>query len=431
MQMTLRPDELKSWLTGRLPAALEWLRRMVEINSWTENREGVNRLAALTAEAFAPLGFAAERVPSRNPAWGDHLVLTRRGASARNIAMISHLDTVFPPEEEARHQFHWQPHGDRIYGPGTEDIKGGTAMMWLVLTALHELAPAAFGAVTWRLFWNSSEEGLSPDFGDVCRRRFDAGTLAALVFEAEGQVNGRPALVVARKGRATWRLTATGRGAHAGALHERGANAIVQLARALDRVAALTDYAQALTLNVGRIRGGTGLNRVPHEAVAEGELRAFSPAVHARAKADLLALAGPGDVRSPADGFACRLAVEILSESRPWPRNPGTDRLFTLWQATGAELGLPLAAEERGGLSDGNLVWDAVPTLDGLGPRGDNGHCSERSEDGSKLPEYVEVSSFVPKATLNTLALLRLIEAASAGESSRAPGEPSREPGWE
>jgi glutamate carboxypeptidase len=66
--------------------------------------------------------------------------------------------------------------------------------------------------------------------------------------------------------------------------------------------------------------------------------------------------------------------------------------------------------EERGGLSDGNLIWDNVPTLDGLGPWGDNDHCSERSADGSKLPEYVEVSSFVPKAALNTVAILKLLE---------------------
>ncbi|MBK9140049.1 MAG: M20/M25/M40 family metallo-hydrolase [Verrucomicrobia bacterium] len=409
MRKQLPPDELKSWLASQLPAALDLLRRMVEINSWTENREGVNRLARLTAESFAPFGFTGELVPSANPQWGDHLVLTRPGVTHRSIAMVSHLDTVFPPEEEARHNFRWQPEGNRIYGPGTEDIKGGTVMMWLVLAALHELAPAIFQKITWKLFFNSSEETLSHDFGELCRRRCDAGTLAALVFEAEGKVNDQRALVVARKGRATWRITVTGRGAHAGALHERGANAIVQLGRTLDRVAALTDYTRALTFNPGRIRGGTGLNRVPHEAVAEGELRAFSPDVYAQAKADLLALNGPGDVRSSADGFACRVAVEILSESRPWPRNPGTDRLFELWRATASDLGMPLVAEERGGLSDGNLLWDAVPTLDGLGPRGDHGHCSERSGNGSKLPEYVEVNSFVPKATLNVLALLRLI----------------------
>src|SRR5205085_2512124 len=80
-------------------------------------------------------GFQAEFVPSTNPAWGEHLVLTRPGSSQRSLAMVSHLDTVFPPEEEARNNFHWQPEGDRIYGPGTHDIKGGTVMMWPVLSA--------------------------------------------------------------------------------------------------------------------------------------------------------------------------------------------------------------------------------------------------------------------------------------------------------
>ena len=73
------------------------------------------------------------------------------------------------------------------------------------------------------------------------------------------------------------------------------------------------------------------------------------------------------------------------------------------------ELGIAVNVEERGGLSDGNLLWDVVPTLDGLGPWGDHDHCSERSADGSKLPEYVEVSSFVPKALLNVTAILNLV----------------------
>ena len=79
-----------------MPAALEMLRQMVGINSFTGNRDGVNRLGRFTAECFAPLGFTAEFVPSTNKEWGDHLVLTRRGRSARSIALVSHLDTVFP-----------------------------------------------------------------------------------------------------------------------------------------------------------------------------------------------------------------------------------------------------------------------------------------------------------------------------------------------
>jgi len=321
---------------------------------------------------------------------------------------VSHLDTVFPPEEEARNNFRWQIEGDRIFGPGTHDIKGGTAMMWLVLQALRAHAPNLFEDLTWKLLWNSSEETLSHDFGDVCRAHFDQGTLAALVFESEGRLGDEKLMVVARKGRGTWRATVTGRGSHAGAKHRHGANAAVQLAHTIQYIAGLTDYSRDLTFNVGTLSGGTVLNRVPHEAVAEGEFRAFAPETYAQGKAALLALNGPGEVRSVADRYACEVKVEILTESRPWPRNANTDRLAEIWCEAGKELRLSVNVEQRGGLSDGNQIWDAVPTLDGLGPWGDNDHCSERSADGSKLPEFVEISGFVPKAVLNTVAILKL-----------------------
>lgn len=405
----LDKTSLNQYLEAQLPAALEMLRQMVGINSFTLNRAGLKHLGQFTADAFVPLGFTAEFVPSTNPKFGDHFVLTRRGCGPKNLALISHLDTVFPPEEEARNHFRWQVEGDRIFGPGTQDIKGGTVMLWLVLKALQTHAPAAFEATTWNLFLNSSEEMLATDFGDVCRAHFDAHTLAALVFEAEGRLGNEHLLVVARKGRAAWRVTATGRGAHAGGKHSHGANAVVQLAQLLPRIAALTDYSRDLTFNVATVTGGTVLNRVPHEAMAEGEFRAFTPEVYQQAKSALLALAGPGEVKAVTDKFPCEIQVEILTECRPWPRNASTDRLFEFWRQAGEELGYPTNLEERGGLSDGNQIWDAVPTLDGLGPWGDNDHCSERSPDGAKLPEFVEQSSFVPKAALNTRAILKLL----------------------
>ncbi len=403
------PVSLRAHLEARMPAALEWLRRMVGENSYTGNAAGVNRVSDLTEAAFAPFGFTAERVPSSHPEWGAHLVLTRPGTGPATLAMVSHLDTVFPPEEEARNNFRWQEEGDRIFGPGTQDIKGGTVMMWLVLDALRAFAPDAFAATQWKLFWNSSEETLSADFGVVCRARLGPETRAALVFEAEGRRERWRRVVVARKGRATWRVRVSGRAAHAGGKHAHGANAIVQLGRTVQQLAALTDPARALTVNVGRIEGGGGVNRVPHEAWAEGEFRAFDPAVYAAAKAAVLGLAGEGEVRSVADGFPCRIEVEILSESRPWPRNGGTDGLLEIWREAAVPLGLAVEGEERGGLSDGNLLWDLCPTIDGLGPWGDNDHCSERSADGTKLPEFVEISSFVPKAALNVMAILRLL----------------------
>jgi glutamate carboxypeptidase len=412
MLCSVNVETLKNFFGTEKPAALEFLRQMVGINSWTLNPDGVNRLAKFTAEKFAPLGFNAKFVPSKNPKFGDHLVLTRKGKSSRSIGMISHLDTVFPPEEEARNNFQWLIEGDRAYGPGTEDIKGGTMMMWMVLRALQTHTPEVFENFTWKLLLNSSEEMYSPDFGVLCRSHFDAQTLAALVFEAEGRLGKESLMVVARKGRATWRVTASGRGAHAGAKHQQGANAIDQLAKVLPRIAALTDYSRDITFNIGTVSGGTVLNRIPHEAIAEGEFRAFTPEVYEHGKSALLALAGPGEICSSTDGFRCEVKVEILTESRPWPRNNATDALYQFWKQAADELKIPANLQERGGLSDGNMIWDVVPTLDGLGPWGDNDHCSERSADGSKMPEYVELSGIVPKALLNTLAILKLAETA-------------------
>jgi glutamate carboxypeptidase len=402
--------QVRQFVNEQMPAALEMLRRLVGINSYTSNAPGVNESGRVTAKYFAPLGFKAEFVPAMNPEFGQHLVLSRPGKSKRNLALISHLDTVFPPEEEARNNFVWQAEGDRIYGPGTLDIKGGTMMMWLVLKALQQHAPETFDEMSWRLLWNSSEERFSPDFGTLCRSRMDGETLGALIFEAEGRFGEERLLVIARKGRAAWRVTVTGRGAHAGGKHQHGANACVQLGKTIQQIAALTDYSRELTFNVGTIGGGTVSNRVPHEAVAEGEFRAFSAEAYDAGKAALLSLAGAGQVRSAADGFPCEVKVEIVDETRPWLRNPASERLLDYWRQAGEQLGMAVAAEARGGLSDGNLIWDTVPTLDGLGPWGDNDHCSERSADGTKLPEYVEVSSFAPKAVLNVAAILKLAE---------------------
>ncbi|HET6409073.1 MAG TPA: M20/M25/M40 family metallo-hydrolase, partial [Chthoniobacteraceae bacterium] len=205
---------LRETLHNLMPQALEHFEQMVGINSFSANREGVNKLGRYTADCFAPLGFTAEYVPSINPTRGDHLVLKRMGASDRSLALVSHLDTVYPPEEEIRNEFRWRIEGDRIYGPGTNDIKGGTIVMWLVLNALKVAVPDVFNGLTWHLLWNATEEEISPDFGVLCRSRFNEKTIAALVFESEGRLGDDHLMVVARKGRGEWRLKVNGRRAH-------------------------------------------------------------------------------------------------------------------------------------------------------------------------------------------------------------------------
>jgi glutamate carboxypeptidase len=288
-------------------------------------------------------------------------------------------------------------------------VKGGTVMMWLVLAALRATEPAIFEGTRWTLLFDASEEMESADFGRLCVDRLD-GAAAALVFEAGLRRDNAFKLVTARKGRAAFKVSVEGRGAHAGNAHARGANAITQLARTIQQIEALTDHRRGLTFNVGLVQGGSALNRVPQHATAQAEMRAFDVETYRDGLARIQALEQDVQVRSTEDGFPCRVSIAIENETPPWPGNAGSDQLLKTFADAGAELGVSVAREERAGLSDANYLWQAVPTLDGLGPSGDNAHCSERAADGSKEQEYVEPGSFVPKAALNVRALVHLLK---------------------
>ena len=278
----------------------------------------------------------------------------------------------------------------------------------MVLEALKEFHPEIFEGTHWLVALNASEEALSSDFTSQLLQRLPQTTRACLVFEGGTPSATAVSLVVSRKGRATYEVEVAGRSAHAGNNHAQGANAILQIAHTIQQVEALTDYASEITFNVGTVRGGSVVNRVPHTAHASVEMRAFSPAVFQDGIERMLALDGKTRVSSQ-DGFPCQVRVHLAEQTAPWPANPSTQRLYAIWSEAASSLGWQTLTEKRGGLSDGNFLWQRFPTLDGLGPCGANAHCSESSPDGSKQQEYVEISSFVPRALLNVEALKRLL----------------------
>lgn len=401
-------------LRSRLDQALDFLKRLVDVNSFTANREGVNRVAGVMAEMFAEMGFAAELVDSDHSDYGQHLFLRRRlirsgtvedanEKSLRPVVLVTHSDTVFPPEEEQRNEFHWQesPGEGRIYGPGTVDNKGGTALIWLLLWGIRKVWPDVFAQTDWLIAANASEEVVADDFARRVKERCPAGARAVLVFEGGPRQGSEYHIVTARKGRAEFRLMAHGRAAHAGSSHHEGANAVVALAEAVKAAAAITDYERDLTVNVATIHGGTVLNRVPHEAAAGMEVRAFEPAALQLAEARLQSIAA-GHHASEA---GVRFDLECLGRTAAWPTDERTLGMFHRWQTAAAQLGVAAIAVRRGGLSDANYLSDLGPILDGLGPAGANAHCSRRSADGREVPEFVHPDSFVPKAAMNALAL--------------------------
>ncbi|MFA9479502.1 M20/M25/M40 family metallo-hydrolase [Phycisphaerales bacterium AB-hyl4] len=429
---------LQGRLERMLPEALDVLREMVNTNSFTRNAAGVDRVGDLTWQLFESLGFTADRPQAidctmeARPAMGRHLLMTRPGRSGLRIGLTGHLDTVFTEQEEREHDFRWREEGERIYGPGTVDMKGGNVLSWMVLAAIREVHPALFDEVTWVVMFNAAEEGLDSDFGVHARRCLgpgvspggnpgvNPGALANLVFEGGHLVEGEHRLLVKRKGSARLRIRARGRGAHAGVWHERGANAIVQLIDCLGQTAKLTDYERELTCNIGVIRGGMAPNRVPDFAEALVELRAYDPAVLEQAIAEGLRIDGMSTVCSAADGYAARVEAHCEKHLPPWASNAGSDRLAAMWREAGARLGMAVVGTSRGGLSDGNHTYDVVPTLDGLGPAGGNSHSCIRAADGSVDQEFMLPSTFVPRAAMTALAVERLV--AEAGKAGRGGG---------
>ncbi|MGV3658982.1 MAG: M20/M25/M40 family metallo-hydrolase [Prosthecobacter sp.] len=398
------PQELQLSAEKHLPAALDLLRRLVGINSFTANAAGVEKVARLTADAFEALGFSAELAPCTTPGTGPHLFLKRKGSGGDPVVLATHSDTVFPPEEEQQNDFRWdnRPEEGRIYGPGSIDNKGGTVLIWLLLQALRDCAPEVFENTHWMVAANAAEEITGDDFGVATAQRCGGKARAVLVFEG-GPVDGQGwHIVSSRKGRSTWKLSAEGKAAHAGSKHHEGINAIDALARVLPDIAAQTSVAEERTVNVGMISGGTVVNRVPHEALAEWECRAVEPAALQRADDFFASLSGTST-------NGARLTAERTGFTSPWPGGVESEALFHLWHEAAAEMGLKAISVPRGGLSDANHLWQLAPTLDGLGPCGGNAHCSERTADGSKLPEYLEPGTLVPKAVMNALALVKMV----------------------
>lgn len=403
------PELVLAEFEALMPQAMDLLRAMVEINSFTANPGGVNALAKLTAAAFEPFGFTSETVQSENRAYGKHLFLSFGNPAAKPLVLVSHLDTVYPPEEEKLNGFEWLecPSEGRIYGPGTVDIKGGTVLIWMMIAALRKVFPDWMKRFRWMIAMNASEEVMGRDFAKQVAERCPLGTKGIFVFEGGPREGRTYHLVTARKGRAEYRIHSHGRGAHAGSNHAEGVNAIAGLAKVVQAAAAVTDYERKLTVNVGRIMGGTVINRVPHEAHLELELRAFEPKRLSEGRHAIEALA-----ESPAVANACRISVECIGVSPAWPESDSNGFLLEAWAHAAAALGLETRCVSRGGLSDANYLHRLGPTLDGLGPAGGNAHCSERSPDGAKVPEFVEPDSFVVKGTLNVCALVRAFDCA-------------------
>jgi glutamate carboxypeptidase len=369
-----------------IEALLEAVRGWVEIESPTNDTEGVNRVADHAEGLLRGIGASIERTPGRD-GYGDILIGRVPGEvnEGPGLLLLGHMDTV-----HQRGVFAYRRDGDRAYGPGIYDMKGGNAMAVAALQHLHATGRRPRLPVTVMLI--PDEEVGSPS----SRAVIEAEALkhaAALVFEPSGE-GGK--FTVGRHGIARWHIRTEGRPAHAGAYHAEGRSAVREMAHHILALEALTDHPRNFYVNIGIIQGGTHENMVPAEcgaicyalvptAAEEAELRAAVQALP-RHDADVRTEVTPGLGRPP------------------FGKTPAIQALYDHAAMLAAEAGLPSAGERiAGGGSDGNFTGAlGVPTLDGLGVIGGGPHTRE---------EYIELSCLAPR----TRMLARLFETLGRG----------------
>lgn len=385
-----RPDQ-----AAMLGQVLAWS----AVNSGSRNMDGLAKMAAMLADAFAvlpgtvtcacPMPVEAVRTDGSvaKVAHGQHLLVSVRPEATRRLLFTGHMDTVFEIDHVFQ-SYQWLD-GNTLNGPGVADMKGGIAVMLAALQAIEAGGAPDFG---YDIIINSDEEVGSLSSAALIAK-YAKGKIAALTYEPSALPDGT--LAGARPGSGNFSITLRGKSAHAGRNPEDGRNALVAAADLAVRLKAAVR--PGLAINPAKIDGGSANNVVPDMAVLRVNVRPLTPDDEVQAKMLLhdltYSIAREHDVHVHMHGSFARPPKII---------DAGAVRLFTLVEQAGADLGLNIMRLDTGGVCDGNnIAACGVPVIDTMGVRGGSIHSSD---------EYLLVDSLAERARLSALSILRIIE---------------------
>ena len=354
---------------------LDGIRRWVEIETPTEAPAQVNKLGELIAQGYDDLPASVERIEGR-AGCGDHLVARSAwGQDAPGILVLSHHDTVHPLGFIKRLPF--KVDGDRAYGPGIYDMKGGA---YLAYHAFRQIcANGVRSPLGITQIYVSDEEIGSP----TSRALIEAeGRKAKYVLVTEPARDGGK-IVTGRKGVARFEVFLKGVPAHAGTRPQDGRSAIRELGNVIQTLEALNDVSRGISVNVGVVRGGTRPNVIAEEAYAEVDMRVPTLKDAEELVPKILGL------KSRTEGVSVKVTGEL--NRPPYEKSNAGAALFEHARTLAAELGFDLADVSTGGGSDGNFTAPLTATLDGLGVDGEGAHTHY---------EQLYISSIEPRARL-------------------------------
>jgi glutamate carboxypeptidase len=377
--------QITEWLASQKQAMIDLLREVVNIDSGSYDKAGVDTVGARFERHFSEHGISAWRESHGTLGDAIHALVAKPGSNEKPVLLMGHRDTVFGKGEAERRPFTILD--NRAYGPGVADMKAGLVMNVFVAAAFQKFGGSPHPI---KVLITSDEEIASPSSRPVIERE---GRAARAVFNSEP---GRPSgnVVTSRKGGIFMHLAITGKAAHSGANFAAGVSAIGELAHKIVHIHALTDLSKGITLNVGLISGGQSVNTTAPYAEGQIDLRYVEP----RDRDAVIAAIEQIVATSYVPGTSATLTIK--GEFVPAVQSESSKALFEGYQAAARQVGLTtLTGEFSGGCADsGFTAAVGTPTICGVGPVGGLAHTAE---------EYLELDSIVPRAQALALAILR------------------------
>ena len=367
---------------AQLPQMVSLLRRLVETESPSHDKTAVDRVGAIAADECQRRGARVKvhaqtktgnQVEAR---WEEsHHQSHSSGQKNKGILVLAHMDTVFPLGTLEKMPFHETD--DKVFGPGVADMKGGIVVALTAIAAAFKNGSLASPVTA--LF--TPDEEIKSETSRGLIEKLAADSLVVLVLEP-GMEDG--AVKTWRKGVGEFTVRVKGRAAHAGSDHEKGRNAIEEMAAQVLAIQKLTDYKKGTTLNVGVIKGGIASNVVPDETSIEVDMRVMQPGEAERISTAMQAL------KPVLDGTSILVTGGL--NRPPMPYNDMIKATFEKIKTIAAKENIELKASGTGGASDANFVAAmGIPVLDGLGPAGGGYHSEREFIIKDSLPERTKL----------------------------------------
>ncbi len=351
---------------------LDDLKTIIKINSYTKNKTGVDQVGKIFDEWLKELGFKVT-IYDRELIGSHRHYTTQHTKNSKRLLLLGHLDTVFPSGkfEEYSEDNKW------IYGAGVCDMKGGNIV---ALQALRELKEQNIEIQNIDMLLVSDEETGSDDSKHLTSKlakEYDY----CFVYEAAGE---KMEVVTGRKGVGTFFVDIHGKAAHAGNSYSDGNDANLEASYKLQELVKLTDLSKGTTVNVGKVEGGIGANTISPHANLVFEIRYKTTDERDRVLSSIDTIINHSYVNGTTSKLRGGIQRDVMQTS---------DESLELVQNIEKITNLTLTCEERGGVSDANIVSSCgVVTLDGFGPFGDGDHTVHERASKESFKSRIELS---------------------------------------